>query len=380
VRIAHVITGLEIGGAELQLRKLIAHSRHSADVFALYNAGIVADMLREDGVRVTDLKMKSNRQVGAVGRLTKLLRDGSYDVVHVHLYRACIYGRLAAHRAGVPRIITTEHSIGDTHIEGRRKTAGVRALYLMTDRLSDVDIAVSTAVADRLIAWGVPAAKIRVIANGVDFPKMAFDEQARQRIRAEFGIPADAIVVGGVGRLHSSKHFELLVEAAAPLLNDDRRLLIVGDGPEREALARQASDLGVIERLVLAGARTDVAELMSAMDVFVSPAPQEAFGLAVVEALASGLPSVYAQCPALDAFDVPNAAHAPGGAPALRAAIKTWLDQPPARQVPPEVADAYSFDAMSRMIDDIYEGLPVSALSIADETQSLGQALLQSPT
>jgi glycosyltransferase involved in cell wall biosynthesis len=186
------------------------------------------------------------------------------------------------------------------------------------------------------------------------------------------------MVVGGVGRLHSSKHFDLLVEAAAPLLSDDRRLLIVGDGPEREALVRQASDLGIAERVVLAGARTDVAELMSAMDVFVSPAPQEAFGLAVIEALASGLPSVYAQCPALDAFDVPHAAQAPGGAPSLRGPLEQWLDHPPGRHVPADVADAYSFVAMSRMVDDIYEELPVSVLQAVEEPQPLAQALPQS--
>ena len=100
MKVLHVITGLAAGGAETQLRLLLRHSRTDADVVALYNAGVVAEQLRRDGVLVTDLAMRSNRQVGAVLELAGLMRQGRYDVVHTHLYRACLYGRVAAKMAG----------------------------------------------------------------------------------------------------------------------------------------------------------------------------------------------------------------------------------------------------------------------------------------
>lgn len=96
MKVLHVITGLGVGGAELQLRSILQHTRHESEVLALYNPGDVAGMITGDGVRVRDLGMTSNTQLGAVLRMRALIREGGYDVVHTHLYRACVYGKLAA--------------------------------------------------------------------------------------------------------------------------------------------------------------------------------------------------------------------------------------------------------------------------------------------
>ncbi|MBK3590509.1 glycosyltransferase, partial [Streptomyces sp. MBT57] len=101
MRALHVITGLGVGGAEQQLRLLLRHLPAECDVVTLTNPGPVADGLRADGVRVVHLGMRGNRDLSAVGRLTRLIRDGRYDLVHTHLYRACVYGRIAARLAGV---------------------------------------------------------------------------------------------------------------------------------------------------------------------------------------------------------------------------------------------------------------------------------------
>ena len=155
MKVLHVITGLAVGGAELQLRSVLQHTRHDAEVLALYNAGDVAEMISSDGVRVRDLGMVRNTQLSALPQLRSLIRAGGYDVVHTHLYRACVYGKLAARLAGTPVVVGTEHSIGETHLERRRLTTGVRALYLGTDRCAQATIAVSAAVAQRLVNWGI---------------------------------------------------------------------------------------------------------------------------------------------------------------------------------------------------------------------------------
>ncbi len=103
MRALHIITGLGVGGAEQQLRLLLRHLPVECDVVTLTNPGPVADGLRADGVRVVHLGMRGNRDLSAVGRLTRLIRDGRYDLVHTHLYRACVYGRIAARLAGCGR-------------------------------------------------------------------------------------------------------------------------------------------------------------------------------------------------------------------------------------------------------------------------------------
>ena len=353
-----MITGLGVGGAELQLRWILRHTRHDAEVVTLYNAGPVADMITDDGVRVYDLGMTGNRDLGALPRLRRLIRANRYDVVHTHLYRACVYGRLAAWLAGTPVVVTTEHSIGETHLERRRMTLGVRGLYLATDLCSDATIAVSPTVRDRLVRWGVPARKIVVIPNGLELGRTAFDPAARVRVRDEFGIGADEYVIGVLGRLDPMKRFDLVIQAAAPLL-DRARLLVVGDGSERDRLAAVAREAGVSDRVVFAGERHDVGAMLSTMDLFVASSKQETFGLSVLEALANGLPVLYTACPALEDLPTERAHRIPGDIGGMRQAITEELARGarPRDGVPPEIRARYGMSAVAGAIDDLYERL-----------------------
>lgn len=322
MRVLHIITGLGIGGAEQQLRLLLRHLPTDSDVITLTNPGAVAEGIIADGGRVTDLAMAGNRDVGALPRLTRLVRQGRYDLVHTHLYRACLYGRFAARLAGVRPIVATEHSLGTAQIEGRPLSSGARALYLAGERLGTATIAVSATVARRLEHWGVRRDRIHVVPNGIEAARFAFDTAARRAARHRLGLPEDAFVVGGVGRLTPGKRYDTLLRAVAEL--PGARLLLIGEGPERAVLRRLAGELGAADRTVLHGAcqdpppvlplsptedGPDLPSLLAAMDVFVSTSPEETFGLAVVEALAAGLPVLHVTCPAL--HDLPPEA-APG--------------------------------------------------------------------
>jgi glycosyltransferase involved in cell wall biosynthesis len=357
VRVLHVITGLGVGGAELQLWSVIRHSRHEADVVTLYNPGPVAERLHGDGVHVRDLGMRRNTQLAALPRLRNIIRDGGYDVVHSHLYRAQIYARPAAWLARTPAVVTTEHSIGETHIERRKMTAGVRALYLGTDYLfCDATIAVSDTVRERLVHWGVPARKITVIPNGVDFSRVAFDPVARARVRQELDIPPGAFVLGVLGRLDPIKRYHMVIEAAAPLLGGGCKLLIVGDGGERSRLEEAARLHGVKEDVIFAGERHDVSGMLSALDMFVASSSQETFGLSVLEALANGLPALYTVCPALDDVPTTRARQVAGTVDALRAEMVSMMREPAWPRDPAlEVQEHYGIAAVSARIDDLYE-------------------------
>ncbi|MEU6252199.1 glycosyltransferase [Streptomyces sp. NPDC047043] len=366
MRALHVITGLGVGGAEQQLRLLLRHLPAQCDVVTLTNPGPVAAGLAADGVRVTHLGMTGNRDLGALPRLTRLIRAGGYDLVHTHLYRACLYGRIAARLAGVRAVVATEHSIGDTLLEGRPLTAGVRALYLAGERLGRATVAVSPTVAERLRHWGVPGPRIRVIPNGIDAPRFRFDEVRRKEARAYYGLPEDAYVIGGVGRLARGKRFDLLVHALSRLPGDVR-LLLVGGGPEETALRRSARALGVADRLVLTGERPclpdpgddapDLVALLCAMDVLASPSAEEAFGLAVVEALAAGLPVLYASCPAVEDLPpdaAPGALRITGGTGAYVRELLRLRAAGPGGRTAPEAVRRYDIAYSARQLMDVY--------------------------
>jgi glycosyltransferase involved in cell wall biosynthesis len=365
VKVLHVITGLGVGGAEHQLRSILQHSRHEGDVVSLYNPGPVADMIRSDGVSVRDMGMTSNTQMGMLWRLRALIRDGGYDVVHAHLYRSQIYGRPAGWLAGCPVVLSTEHSIGETHLERRRMTTSVRTLYLATERLSDATIAVSGAVRDRMINWGVKPGRITVIPNGVDLSRVAFDPAARARIRTEFGLKAKDYVIGVLGRLDPNKQFDLVIEAAAPLLGPGTRLMIVGKaanegqpGDERARLEAAAARCGVTDQVIFAGERHDVAAMLSAMDLFVASSAQETFGLSVLEALANGAPVLYTTCPALEGLDVSRARQIPSEATGICEAMAAEISAGQRDRVPePAVEKEYGIQAVTNRIDDLYDAL-----------------------
>lgn len=359
MKVLHVITGLGVGGAELQLRSVLQHSRHDADVVTLYNPGPVAEMIGSDGVRVRNVGMTRNTQVAVLWRLRRLIRDGGYDVVHAHLYRSQVYGRPAAWLAGTPVVVSTEHSIGETHLERRPMTAGVRALYLATGRFSQMTVAVSETVRTRMTGWGVPAAKVTVIPNGVDLDRVRFDSAAREQVRAEFGAGPGDYVIGVLGRLDPNKQFALVIEAAAPLLKAGGvRLVIVGKGEERERLEQAAAEHGVTDLVVFAGERHDVAGVLSAFDLFVASSAQETFGLSVLEALANGLPVAYTTCPALDGLTVARAVQVPSNAAGIRVALEGEVAVGHQPRVPePAVEREYGIVAVTDRIDTMYEQL-----------------------
>lgn len=358
MKVLHVITGLDAGGAETQLAILLRHTRNEADVVTLYNPGPVAAQIRADGTRVRDLAMRGNRDLRALPKLRTIIAQGRYDVVHAHLFRSQIYARPAAWLAGAPVVVTTEHSIGETHIERRKMTAGVRGLYLVSELFSDATIAVSDIVRDRLVRWGIPDDKITVIPNGLDVDALAFDPVARKETRQRFGIPPDAFVIGTLGRLDENKRVGLTIEAAAPLLSDNCVMFVVGRGDQLEPLKAAAARLGVASRVIFAGFQADTVAMLSALDLYVAASEQETFGLAVLEAMASGLPALYTTCPALDGVATAQARRVPGNVAAMRAALRDAVEAGPGPRVPDgNVFARYGIASTARRVDDLYERL-----------------------
>ena len=275
--------------------------------------------------------MRSNRDLRALLKLRSLIAAGRYDVVHAHLFRSQVYARPAARLARTPVVVTTEHSIGETHIERRKMTAGVRGLYLASELFSDATIAVSDVVRDRLIRWGVPARKITVIPNGLDTAALAFDPAARRAgpgtVRHRAGDVRDRDAWPPRPE-QADRHGHRGGGAAAR-----RAVRAPHRRPRRGRWTRlkaAADKAGVADRVIFAGFQADTVAMLSAFDLYVMASVQETFGLAALEAMANGLPVLYTACPALDG--IPTSAGTPGrrDPSALRAAFSDAVDGRPA--------------------------------------------------
>jgi glycosyltransferase involved in cell wall biosynthesis len=272
-------------------------------------------------------------------------------------------------------------------MEGRALTAGVRALYLAGERLGSVTVAVSPTVAGRLERWGVPAPRIEIVPNGIDVARFRFDAARRTRTRRRLGLPEDAYVVGGIGRLTAGKRFDVLVRGLA-LLPRDHWLLLVGGGPGENVLRRTAHEAGVADRVLFTGERPGIPDgspgpglpaLTAAMDVLASPSPQEAFGLAVVEALASGLPVLYASCPAVEDLPARAAAGARrvrGGPDAYARAITEVRAGGPRPRTPPDAAHHYCITRTAARLMDVY----AAALSPSTSSRSTSSRSTSAPS
>ncbi|MEU4692524.1 glycosyltransferase [Actinoplanes sp. NPDC023714] len=301
MKVLHVISTRGPGSAGHQVRLLVRRLPHDSEVVLLAppfdeTAPPPLDHIA-DGVPVHRVLTGRDKDPGAIRRLLTLIRAGRYDVVHTHLYRASVQGRIAARLAGVRHVVATEHHLGTGVLEGRRVSPGLRALYLAAERLGEVTVAGSPAIADRLRSWGVPDDRVTMIPKAIEPAEFRFDGRLREAARSRLGVAPGVPLVGGVGRLEPDKRFDLLIRAIAEV--PDACLLLVGDGPARPTLERLAVIEGVADRVLFAGAVAHTRELLCAMDVFASPGPAT-FGLSTLEAIACGLPALYATCPPLE--------------------------------------------------------------------------------
>ncbi len=221
--------------------------------------------------------------------LVSLVRRRNTRVLHVHGYAAADFGRVAARMSGA-KLVLHEH-FADPRMPAYQALAD-RLLASLTDRA----IAVSHSTRDFLVSErSVPAERVRLIWNGA--PLAEFAPAGRDRAlaaRRELGLPEDAIVIGAIGRLNAQKGHTHLLDAAALLRArlPDVRTLIVGDGDLMDELRGQVARLRLEDRVVFAGHRTDVPDLLAALDVFCISSLYEGTPLTLFEAMAAGRPIV----------------------------------------------------------------------------------------
>lgn len=289
-RILWVVKGLGPGGAE-RLLTAAARAHDPAEVsascaFVLPGKDHLATELERVGVPTVCLG-SSARDPRWIVNLVRLVRSSDLDVVHVHSPLPGAVARLAARsvpRRRRPAIVTTEHNAWSTF------NPLTRALNRVTMRLDDAVIAVSRETFDSMSS--IVRARARIVHHGIDVAAVAAGRTQRASRRAEFGLDDGVVVIGTVANFRPQKDHATLLAAVARLDDLPVRLVVVGQGPLESEIRGRCTELDLDERVTFTGFRSDATSVMAAFDVFVLSSSWEGLPVALMEALALGLPVV----------------------------------------------------------------------------------------
>lgn len=363
--VLHLISTLEIGGAEVQLVNIVRNldsEVYNSVVCCIAKGGPLTTELSKRGIKVVVLSQKSRFNPLVLLPLYCLIKKERINIVHTHMFRANLWGRLAALFAGVSVIIATEHGLNPwknfIHIMINRILA-----FLTTQIITVSNVGRRI----RIQREGINPKKLITIHNCVDLHRFDKTADVCNNIRQEFNMSSDESVVGFVGRLQEVKGVRYLIESFVELkaVIPKVKLLIVGDGTLKASLHNYAQKLGVGEQIIFAGYRRDIPQVLNAMNVFVLPSLREDLPLSPIEAMAMKKPVV-----ATNAGGIPEVVTdgetgilvPPKDATALAKAIsRILLDEQLARKMGlagrQRVEKQFSADTISSRIQQLYSSL-----------------------
>ena len=296
LKIIHVITHLDIGGA--QDNTLLTVERTDTERFSnmlVSSAGgsflkrarqlgdrlVLIDSLKREISPINDLR--------AFLSLVSFFKETRPDIVHTHGSKAGILGRFAAHTVSGCKVIHTVHSFPFFPGISRLRLYLYLFLERVAARLTDRLVFVSEKQAQRAAALGIAApGGWEVIRSGIDFDPIV--PASGDKIRDELDIPAGTPIIGSVGRLFPQKAPELFLEAARSIRDTGRsvRFLYAGDGPLRSEMESLIDRYNMTDCFHLLGWRRDIPNIIDALDIFVISSRWEGVGRALTEALAQG--------------------------------------------------------------------------------------------
>lgn len=371
VRVLHVMTALDVGGAEMMLLKLSTHGQFKSAVLALLNWGPIGSMLRQSHIKVAALGLTTPKgALSAPSVAIRLIRSFAPDVIQGWLYHGNLVASLIGAVTKRPVLWNIRQSVQGSEIEKRHALLTRKLLTWV--QASPAKVIYNSEVARRQHEGiGFPSGKGIVIPNGFDTDKFRPDPLARREVRSEIGVPEDAILVGQCGRSHPMKAHAIFVQAAQKVVSARPNVycIAVGRGVDRDPELQ--SLLSGIEpgRIQLFGERHDMHRIVAALDVASnSSISGEGFSNAVGEALCCGVP-----CVVTDVGDSPlvvadaGVVVPPNQPLPLADAILSLVDDMGWRHALGELARRravknFGITSVCNTYDELYQGIRVASL------------------
>lgn len=363
-RIDWLVTELNVmGGAEMFVRRaapLLRRSGWDLRVVTLVSGGPLVAELSADGVPVVELGVRGPQDAGVLLRLARLWQAAPPDLVHTHLYHAGLVGRLVARQVGIRRVVVHQH--GAELGRGRLRTLLDRAAAGLVDNYVTSCRAVAQILNER---ERVPATRITIIYNGLEAAVLA--RPAGEQHPPGWPLPPGALALGCVGRLAVEKGQDVLLEALVRLNNTGKELhtVLIGTGAQAAVLAARAAHADLAGRVHFTGERRDIPAWLACFDLFVLPSRWEGISLALLEAMAAGLPVIATAVggtPEVVEDGVTGLLVLPNDPRSLARAIQRLVEQPALRlslgQAGRErVASHFNLEGSLRQLDKLYRSL-----------------------
>lgn len=358
LRVLHVEAGRHLyGGAQqvFYIMQALDPKRVTSFLACPHGSDIAAEA--RDIATVLPIKMAGDLDFAMVGRLTQLIRQHDIDLVHVHSRRgADLFGLWAAKRAGVPAVVSRRVDNAEPGWFARWKYHSYSHVVTISEGIRQV-----------LLQQGVRPEHVTTIRSAVDTDKFQPDAEAGHRLRQEFGIAEQHLVIGVIAQLIERKGHRILLQALPEILQQVPNLKVVffGKGPEHDKLNEQISELGLTDTVQLAGFRTDMDAMLPGLDLVVHPAFMEGLGVSLLQASCCAVPVVAGR-----AGGIPEAVRTgingtlvePGDVRGLRDAVLALLQDDKLRQQVGQqgrqlMLDEFSIQAMANANAALYERL-----------------------
>jgi glycosyltransferase involved in cell wall biosynthesis len=290
LRVAHLTT-VDMSLALLLGTELRTDVETGLEVYGLSAPGPWVAQIRALGVRHVSLPSLTrswdlSRDAAATRELLRVLRGLRLDVLHTHNPKTGVLGRVVGRAAGVPVVVNTCHGLWLRPGDGWRRKAFVLGVESLAARMSHAEL-YQNAEDREMLCHAVPQWRARVVGNGVDLTRFRPDAEGRARVRAELGLAADDLLVGGVGRRVEEKGIREYAAMARALAGKARFVWVGPDDPDKpDALGAHVDEVEFL------GERQDMPAVYAAFDVFVLPSYREGFSRSGMEAAACGVASV----------------------------------------------------------------------------------------
>ncbi len=290
VRVLHVIAGMGSGGAESFLMNMCRHmdpEKVQFDFLLRSNENIYTDELNSMGCRVYYTASFPRHWLKNMVQTWRIIKQNRYKIIHVHanalLY---VFPLLIAKKLGVPCRIMHSHNSSMAY------KSALPIHQFFRNRIHRIATH-CFACSEQAGEWMFPG-QYEIIHNAIEVDKFRFDQTAREKIRAEWNLPADAFVIGHVGRFWEQKNHAFLLSIFSKVLQQkpNAYLVLIGEGGLEQQIRDLACDLGLRDHVIFAGVRKDVNQALSAFDVFAFPSNYEGLSVVAIEAQANGLPLI----------------------------------------------------------------------------------------